>query len=203
MDLSTFTPLLTILLGIGLAAATGFRVFLPFLVAGLAARAGWLPLSSGFEWLASTPALLMLGSAAAFETLAYYIPGLDHLLDFLATPATIGAGIVVSAAAMADVPPIVMWPVAVIAGGGIAGLMKGSAALVRAQTGLATGGLSNPVVSTFENAGAILVSVLAILLPVVCILGVVALLVWVIRRAGRLVFGARPKRGDVELLPRE
>lgn len=203
MDLSTFTPLLTILLGIGLAAATGFRVFLPFLVAGLAARAGWLPLSTGFEWLATTPALLMLGSAAAFETFAYYIPGVDHLLDFLATPATIGAGIVVSAAAMADVPPIVMWPVAVIAGGGIAGLMKGSAALVRAQTGLATGGLSNPVVSTFENAGAVLVSVLAILLPVICILAVVALLVWVIRRAGRLLFGARPKRGDVELLPRE
>ncbi len=203
MNLDALTPLLTILLGIGLAAATGFRVFLPFLVAGLAARAGWIPLSSGFEWLASAPALWILGSAAAFETLAYYIPGVDHLLDLLATPATIGAGIVVSAATMADVPPMVLWPVAVIAGGGIAGLVKGSAALVRAQTGLATGGLGNSAVSTGENIGAILISLLAILLPVLCILAVVALLVWGIRRAGRLVFGARPKRGNVELLPRE
>ena len=43
-------------LGVGLAAACGFRVFLPVLVMGLAARTGFLDLTGGFEWMAGTPA---------------------------------------------------------------------------------------------------------------------------------------------------
>jgi hypothetical protein len=180
--------LLSIALGVGLAAATGFRVFLPLLIAAIAARSGWLPLSDGFTWLASTPALVTLGSAAALETLAYYVPGVDHVLDLLASPVTIAAGIVASASVMADVPPGVMWPVAIIAGGGIAGLTKGSAALVRAKTGIATGGLSNPVVSTAETIGATGLAILAIALPLACLAAVIALCVWVARKAGWLVF---------------
>jgi Domain of unknown function (DUF4126) len=184
---------LGIALGIGLAAATGFRVFLPFLVAGLAARAGWIPLAENFAWIASMPAVLIFGTAAVVEALAYYIPGVDHVLDVLATPATVVAGILVSASVMADVPPVWLWPVAIIAGGGIAGLMKGGAALVRAQSAVATGGLGNPVVSTVETLGAIVLSVLAILVPVLGLAAVIALLVWGSVRAGRLMFGARRK----------
>ena len=186
-----YTTILSIALGLGLAAATGFSGLLPFLVAGLAARAGWMPLNDAFLWIATTPALLMLGTAAAFEGLAYYIPGVDHVLDVLATPATVVAGAVVSAAVMADVPPALLWPVAIIAGGGVAGLMKGGAALVRAQTAVATGGLGNPVVSTAESIGAVVLSVLALLVPLLCILAVFGLLVWATVRAGRLVFGLR------------
>jgi hypothetical protein len=180
--------LLSIALGIGLAAATGFRVFLPLLIAALAARSGLVPLSDGFAWLASTPALVTLGTAAVLETLVYYVPGVDHVLDLLASPVTVVAGVVASASVMADVPPGVMWPVAIIAGGGIAGLTKGSAALVRAKTGVATGGLSNPVVSTAETIGATGLAILAIALPLVCLAAVIALCVWAVRRVGRLVF---------------
>jgi hypothetical protein len=169
-------------------------VFLPLLIAALAARAGVLPLSDGFAWLASTPALVTLGTAAVLETLAYYVPGVDHVLDVLASPATLAAGVIASAAVMADVPPAVMWPVAIIAGGGIAGLTKGSAALVRAKTGLATGGIGNPVVSTVETVGATGISILAIALPLVCLAAVVILLAWAARRAGRLIFGKRAAR---------
>lgn len=183
--------MLSVALGIGLAAATGFRVFLPLLIAGLAARAGWIPLADGFAWLTSTPALLTLGTAAVFETLAYYIPGVDHALDLLASPATVVAGAVVSASVMTDVPPAVMWPVAIIAGGGIAGLTKGSAALLRAKAGVATGGLANPVVSTAETLGATALAIFAIALPIVCMVAVIALLIWATRKAGRLIFGAR------------
>jgi hypothetical protein len=190
MDVAV-TPLIGVALGIGLAAATGFRVFLPLLVAGLAAHFGHLPLSDGFEWLGSTAALVTLGTAAVFETLAYYIPGVDHALDVLASPATVAAGVVASAAVMADVPPGILWPVAIIGGGGIAGLTKGSTALLRAKTGLMTGGLSNPVVSTAETVGATGLSILAIVLPLVCIVLVFALLVWAIRKAGRVLFGRR------------
>ena len=85
---------LSVALGVGLAAATGFRVFLPLLVMSIAARSGYLPLGESFAWLASTGALAMLAIAALVEILAYYIPGVDNLLDTLATPGAILAGII-------------------------------------------------------------------------------------------------------------
>jgi hypothetical protein len=188
MELS-FESLLSVALGIGLAAATGFRIFVPLLVAGIAARSGFLPLTDGFNWLSSTPALLMLGTAAVFEVLAYYIPGVDHALDVIASPAAVGAGVVASASVMADIPPAVMWPVAIIAGGGIAGLTKGSTALLRAKSGVMTAGLANPVVATVETVGATGMAVLALLVPLACLAAIVALLYWVTKKTGRLLFG--------------
>jgi hypothetical protein len=185
--------LLSAALGVGLAAATGLRVFLPLLAAAIAARADWIPLTDSFSWLASTPALITLSTAAIFETLAYYIPGLDHLLDLLAGPAAVAAGVVVSASVMADVPPAVMWPVAIIAGGGVAGLTKGSAALVRAKAGVATGGLANPIVSTGETIGASALAFLAIALPILTLVLVVLALVWFARKAGKVL---RRRRGS-------
>ena len=197
MDISP-ASLIGIALGVGLAAATGFRVFVPLLVAGIAAHFGHLPLSDGFQWLGSTPALITLSVAAVVEVLAYYIPGVDHALDVLASPATIIAGIVASAAVMTDLPPSIVWPLAIIGGGGIAGLTKGSTALVRAKSGLMTGGLANPVVSTVETAGATGLSLLAIATPVICLVLVVALLIWAVRKAGRFVFRRRKQMGSIE-----
>lgn len=190
MDLS-IESLVGIALGIGLAAATGFRIFIPLLLVGLAARFDVLPLGDGFQWLATTPALLTMGTAAVLETLGYYIPGVDHALDVLAGPATLVAGVVASAAVMTELPPAILWPVAVIAGGGAAGLTKGSTALLRAKSGVATGGLANPVVSTIETIGATGITVLAIAVPVLCFIAVIALLWWAGRKAGRLLFRRR------------
>jgi len=181
----SFDLLFSVALGIGLAAATGFRVFIPLLVAGLAARAGWLPLTDSFAWLQSTPALVALGTAAALETLAFYIPGLDHLLDVLAGPLAVVAGILASASVMVDLPPEIRWPIAVIAGGGIAAITKGVAAVVRAKSAALTGGLGNPVVSTAETAGAATLSVLAIVAPLLCLAGAIAIVVWAVRRLRR------------------
>jgi hypothetical protein len=114
--LSSFDLVLAIALGVGLAAATGFRVFLPMLVVSGAAYSGYLPLGESFAWLATPSALIMLGVAALAETLAYYVPGVDNLLDTLATPAAFVAGTVVSAAVMTDVPPMLKWTTAIIAG---------------------------------------------------------------------------------------
>jgi hypothetical protein len=177
--------LIAVVIGIGLAAATGFRVFLPLLVAGLAARWGDLPLADGFQWLSTTGALVALGTASVIEVAGYYIPVVDHALDLFAGPAAIAAGIIASASVMADIPPEVKWPVAIVGGGGIAGLTKIMSALVRAKSALVTGGFANPVVSTGETAGALVVAVAAIVIPVLGLLGVLALLVWVGRRARR------------------
>ncbi len=187
--------LLSIALGIGLAAAAGFRIFVPLLVAGIAARSGFLPLTEGFQWLASTPALLTLGSAAVFEALAYFIPGVDHVLDLVAGPAAIGAGVIASASVMADIPQAVMWPVAIIAGGGVAGLTKGTTALLRAKSGVMTAGLANPLVAAVETVGATGIAILAVVVPLLCLAAIVALLYWATRKAGRLLFGRSRESG--------
>jgi hypothetical protein len=188
----SFELLLSVALGIGLAAATGFRVFIPLLVAGLAARAGWVPLIDSFAWLQSTPALVALSTAAVLEILAFYIPGVDHLLDVIAGPLAVIAGIIVSASVMVDLPPEVRWPVAVIAGGGIAGLTKATTAVIRAKSAVVTGGLANPVVSTVETAGAATVSILAIIAPLLCLACAIAISVWGLRRLRRWRAGRRP-----------
>ncbi|MDY6947778.1 MAG: DUF4126 domain-containing protein [Pseudomonadota bacterium] len=173
--------LFSIALGIGLAAATGFRVFVPLLVAGLAARADYISLVDSFSWLESTPALIALGTAAGLETLAFYVPGVDHVLDVLAGPLAIIAGVLASASVMVEMPEA-RWSIALIAGGGIAALTKTTAALVRVKSTALTGGLGNPIVSTAETAGATTISVLAILAPMICVVAALALLIFVFRR---------------------
>ncbi len=182
---NSYDLILGVALGIGLAAATGFRVFIPLLVASLAARADWVPLTDSFAWLQSTPALVALASAAAVEILAFYIPGVDNFLDVIAGPLAVAAGIVASASVMVDMPPEIRWPIAVIAGGGIAGLTKMTSAVIRAKSTALTGGLGNPVVSTAETAGAATVSILAIIAPLLCLAIAFVIVVWVLRRRRR------------------
>jgi hypothetical protein len=178
---------LSIALGVGLAAAVGFRVFLPMLVMSIAAYTGHLTLSSGLEWLGSPAALVMLSVAAVLEILAYYIPGVDNLLDVIAAPAALIAGTVVSAAVMTDLPPIVKWTTAVIAGGGAAGLTQGLTSLLRAKSTVMTAGLGNHAIATAELGGALIVSLLALAAPLAAV-GVVALFCWFAVRLVRRLF---------------
>jgi hypothetical protein len=190
--------LVSIALGIGLAAATGLRVFLPLLAVSAASYTGYLQLSDSFAWLGSLPALTMLGVAAILEVLGYYIPAVDNLLDTITTPAAVVAGTLVSAAVMTDLPPIIKWTTAVIAGGGIAGITQGTTALVRAKSTAFTGGLGNPVVSTAEVGGSLFITILALLAPVAA-LALVVLLCWLaVRLLRRLLNRKRdPEKQNV------
>ena len=178
---------IAIAIGVGLAAATGFRLFLPLLVAGVAAHWGALPLAEGFRWLATPEALIALATASVVETTAYYIPGVDHLLDLLAGPAAVAAGVVASASVMVDMPPGLVWPVAIIGGGGMAAVTKVTSAVLRAKTGIATLGVANPIVSTVETAGAILIALAAVIVPVLCLVVLIAMLVWLRHRRRRRI----------------
>jgi hypothetical protein len=177
---------LSIALGIGLAAAVGFRVFLPLLVASVAAYTGHLQLSDSFAWLGSLSAMTMLAVAAIVEVLAYYIPAVDNLLDTITTPVALIAGTLVSAAVMVDLPPIVKWTTAIIAGGGAAGLTQGVTALLRAKSTALTGGLGNPVIATAELGGALVLSALALIAPFIALAAVAAFLWLAVRTVRRL-----------------
>jgi hypothetical protein len=182
---------LSIVLGIALAAATGFRVFLPMLIVSGAAYTGHLQLDNSFAWLGTSSALTMLSVAALAEVLAYYIPVVDNLLDALVTPAALIAGTLVSAAVMTDVPPMVKWTAAVIAGGGVAGLTQGLTGILRAHSTVLTGGLGNSIIATAELGGAVLISFLALVAPAAAIALVMLFLLVAIRLVRRLFRGAK------------
>ena len=174
--------LLSVLTGIGVAAACGFRVFIPLLALGLAGRAEVIPLNDSFAVLATLPALVALGTAAALEVAAYYVPWLDNALDVAAAPAAVIAGVLASAAAITDLPPVLAWGIALIGGGGAAGLLHGATSLLRLKSTAVTGGAANPVVSTGELVGALVTTALAVLVPVVSAVLLVLVLVWFIRQ---------------------
>ena len=163
--------------GLALSAAVGFRVFVPLLLTGSAARLGYLELTTDMAWLASDAALVALATATVLEVSAYYVPWLDNLLDTVATPTAVVAGVIAWAAVTPELSPLLRWTLAVIAGGGAAGLVQSGTALLRLHSTAFTAGLGNPVVATGELAGSVSLSVLAVLAPVLAAVLVLLVLV--------------------------
>jgi hypothetical protein len=178
-------------IGIGLSAACGFRVFVPLLAINLASLSGHLHLSPQFAWMGSYYATVAFGVATLCEVLGYYIPWFDHVLDIVATPAAVVAGTIATASMVMNMSPFFKWTLALIAGGGVAGLMQGATVALRAQSSMTTAGVGNPVISTLELGGSIITSLLALFVPILCIALIVLLSVLIIRKAGRFVFGRR------------
>jgi hypothetical protein len=114
---TTLEIVLSVLVGVGLSAACGFRVFVPLLVISIASKTAHLSLAPGFDWMGSWPALVAFSLATALEITAYYVPWLDNLMDSIATPAAIVAGVIATAACIGDMSPFLKWTLAVIAGG--------------------------------------------------------------------------------------
>lgn len=181
----TFDTLISIALGIGLAAASGFRVFLPLFALSLSAHFGLWPLNDNWLWLGSFNALLILGIASVFEALGYLVPVIDNLLDTLAVPLAGLAGTAVMASTAADLSPAVTWALAIIAGGGAAAAVKGVNAATRAASTVGTGGLANPVFSLFETATAVVMSLLSLFVPVLAGIAVLLVGFWLYRRLRR------------------
>ena len=172
-------------LGLGLAACSGFRVFVPLLAASLAHHFGWLPAAPGFAWLGSGAAVLTLAVATVVELLGYYVPVVDNFLDTLTTPASVVAGGLLMTSALPQLDPVTRWTLGLLVGGGTAGLVQSGTALLRVGSTATTGGLGNPVLATLENVTAVLGSILTLLLPVVAAGLALGLLVLILTRLRR------------------
>jgi hypothetical protein len=179
------------LLGIGLAASCGFRVFAPLLVTSAAAYGGYVDLSAGFEWIGTLPALSAFAVAATIETLAYYVPWLDNVLDTIASPLAVIAGMVLFAASAAVLDPFLKWTLAIIAGGGSAAIVQGGTVFTRAASTATTGGLTNFVVSTFELVASILFPLVSLVVPLVAVILLAVVVGWMYHVARRFVKGLR------------
>lgn len=178
LDNVPFLPyLISAFIGIGLAAATGFRIFLPMFAVSLASYMGWIPQNENFQWLSGLPTLIATGIAMIVEILAYYIPFVDHLLDTISIPLATVAGSVMFASQFTELGTFPQWALALIAGGGTAAAISSGFAGTRAASTATTGGFGNSVVATTETAGAGLMSFLALAAPVIAFVVAVLLLI--------------------------
>ena len=180
--------------GLALSAAAGLRVFVPLLATGIAARLGFLTLAPGMAWIGSDVALVTFATATVVEVGAYYVPWIDNLLDIIATPAAVTAGVIITAAATPDLSPFLRWALAIVAGGGTAGLVQAGTALVRLKSSTFTVGAANPLIATGELAGSVLLSLLGLLVPLLAALVVAALLGVLVSRVARLLRERRQAR---------
>jgi hypothetical protein len=163
------------LLGIGLSAAVGFRVFVPMLVVSLASMAGVIQLSPGFQWMGTPVAALAFAVATLVELLGFLVPWVSNALDSIATPAATIAGVIMMAAVLTDMSPVARWALAIIAGGGVALTVQGATVVTRAVAAGSTGGVANPLVAILEAIGALVVTITTIIIP--AIMGILVLIV--------------------------
>lgn len=172
--------LISAFMGIGLAAATGFRIFLPMFAVSLASYMGWIPMNESFQWLTGLPVLIATGIAMVIEILAYYIPFIDNLLDTMSVPLATIAGSVMFASQFADMGTFPQWALALIAGGGTAAAISSGFAGTRVASTATTGGLGNSVVATTETAGAGMMSILALAAPIIAFIATIILIIIVL-----------------------
>lgn len=168
-------------MGFALAATVGLRTFLPLLAAGLLSRFGYLDLGHSFEWMAKTPALVVFGSAVAFEVIADKVPVVDHALHAAESFVKPVAGTLVAASMFTNLDPTMAVVLGLIGGGTIAGAIHAAKGTTRVASTAITGGLGNPVLSILDDILAVGGIILAFLAPLLAALIVVVLVVGVIR----------------------
>ena len=165
------TIIMATLMGISLAAASGFRVFLPPFLLSLAARFNvvWFLdidlIGTQFEFFTSTLSIVVLGIATVAEFAAFYAPWVDSVLDTIATPASIVAGVAMTAIVLEGNEPIIQWTIAIVAGGGVAATIQSATVAIRGLSSTFTFGLGNSAVATGENVASVALTLIAILIP--------------------------------------
>lgn len=173
------------LMGIGLAAACGFRVFLPLLVVGVFGRMGWVEILPSFSWLASWPGITCLAVATVLETGAMFVPWLDSALTAMATPFAILAGAFLATTVTEGQSTLYQYVIPIIAGGATAGVIHGVTTAVKGVSSAVTGGSANPLVALGELFAAIVTTILAVVVPVLLVLLATAFVVaagWFVMR---------------------
>jgi Domain of unknown function (DUF4126) len=183
------------LTGTGLAASAGLNAYIPLVIMGGMARfSDAVQLPPGWQWLSNGWVLLILSILLAIEVVADKIPVVDHVNDVVQTVVRPTAGGIVFGAGAASHTATVTDPgaffgshqwIPVAAGVLIALTVHSVKAAARPVVNMTTAGAGAPVASTAEDVGAIVMSILAILLPILVLLGLIVLVstaIYVFRR---------------------
>lgn len=178
----SFEMILSILLGLGLSSAVGFRIFVPALITSVAAHFDYLQLADAMSWMGTIPAMITFGVATLAEIGAYYIPFVDNLMDTVATPAAAICGTLLMGSTIVEMEPMIKWPISVIAGGGLATTIQSGTSIVRATSSGVTAGMGNPIVSSVEGILSVIMSIVSILLPILAGVAVLFFVILIVRR---------------------
>jgi hypothetical protein len=173
----------SVALAIALASCAGLRAFLPLLLTAAVARAGYLELGPGFQFLASDRALVLFGLAAFLEFLGDKIPAVDHALDMLGTLLRPAAGALLAASVMWRVDdPLVALVLGLVVGAPAALVPHAAKSTLRTVSTTLTAGLANPLISLLEDAISLGMFALAVLVPLLVASLVLLTAFWLLRR---------------------
>lgn len=196
--------MIEVLTGLVLASAAGLNAYIPLLGLGLLSRFTELvALPDGWAWLENTWVLVILGVLLAIEMLVDKVPALDTVNDVLHTVIRPASGGLVFAAGASSETVAVTDPAAFVSSqnwwpfviGILVALVPHLLKMIsRPVLNAVTGGAGAAVASTAEDVGAVTLTVLAVIVPVLALLLLVGLVVWLslrLRRALRKREAAR------------
>ena len=178
--------LMGVLSAFGLSASAGLNAYIPLLVVALMARfSPWIKLTPPWDALTNWWVIGVLFVLLLVETLADKIPAVNHINDIVQTFVRPVAGAIVFAAStnvVSSVHPVL----AIICGLLVAGGVHAVKALaVRPAVTATTGGMATPIVSAGEDVLATVLSILAVVIPVLLGALLCVLAAWVIWRIWR------------------
>lgn len=190
------TWVLSLFLGLGLAAATGLRTFLPLLMLSAAAHFGLFGISLGesFAWVGSTAALVTLAVATAVELLADLVPVVDNLLGAIGTVTRPIAAAIAAGAVFTGLDPSAAVIAGIIVGAPTALAFSTAQTGTRAVSTASTAGLANPVVSVVEDVVSFALVLIAFVLPLLVPVAL-AFLLWFAWKGVRRLRRPRPVTG--------
>ncbi len=185
--------LAAILTSIGLALPAGLNAWIPLLVLALADRfTNQVNLASPFDFISSTPGIVIILLLLPIELIADKIPGIDHVSDIAHTFIRPVVGTVLAAAVADASGDLNMWLGAALGLGG-ASVAHAAKMSTRPVITVSTGGVGNPFVSMIEDVASAICSIVAIALPLL-LLVVLPVLAWVMYATWK-----RFKRGSSRL----
>ena len=180
-----------ILSALGLSGATGLNAWLPLLLTAGLQRAGWVDLDPAWAQLGDTPVLLTLGALFVLDFVGDKVPVVDHALHAIGLVVHPAAGAALfDAQAGGEVSVIV----SLVLGGGSAGLLHTARGTARPAVSGATAGIGAPVMSVLEDFAAVLLVLVAFLIPVVAGIVVILMIAGAVLAARQMrhLLGRRP-----------
>jgi uncharacterized membrane protein len=174
----------------GLSASAGLNAYIPLLLVGLLARyTGLIHLNQPWDTLSSPWIILLLCVLVIIEMIADKVPAVNHINDVIQTlirPAAGAIAFAASANVITDVSPVLALAAGLLVAGSVHVAKAGA---LRPAVTATTGGAGNIPVSIAEDIVSFVLSILAVVLPVLIgtLLVVLAafIIYWLYRRANR------------------
>ncbi len=176
MELTLFTNLLG---AFGLGAASGLNPWIPLFGLGVAQRLGAVELSPSFDWIGATPTLVVLGALFVADLIGDKIPAIDSVLHLFGLVVAPASGAIVFAAQenlLSNAHPVLAGGVGLVLGGSV----HAARSTIRPAVTATTGGIGNPIVSFVEDAVSLVLTVLAVVVPVLAFVALLGLTAWAV-----------------------